>query len=76
MGLHRSGQLDLHQARARPHRHVSRLYERIARRKGHPKAIAAVARHPVEATYWILSKQDPYREPKATAVSSTRDKRG
>jgi transposase len=59
-----------------PHRHVSRLYERIARRKGHPKAIGAVARHLAEATYWILSKQEPYREPKATAVSSTRDKRG
>jgi transposase len=25
--------------RRHPHRHVSRLYERIARRKGHPKAI-------------------------------------
>jgi transposase len=59
-----------------PHRHVSRLYERLARRKGHPKAIGAVARHLAEATYWILSKQEPYREPKATAVSSTRDKRG
>jgi hypothetical protein len=29
--------------RRHPHRHVSRLYERIARRKGHPKAIGAVA---------------------------------
>jgi transposase len=59
-----------------PRRHVSRLYERVARRKGHPKAIGAVARHLAEATYWILSKQDPYREPKASAVSSTGDKRG
>jgi transposase len=46
-----------------PRRHVSRLYERIAQRKGHAKAIAAVARHLAEATYWILSKQEPYREP-------------
>jgi transposase len=59
-----------------PRRHVSRLYERIARRKGHQKAIGAVARHVAEATYWILSKQEPYREPSPSAVSSTGDKRG
>jgi hypothetical protein len=29
-----------------------------------------------EATFWILSKQEPYREPKASVVSSTGDKRG
>jgi transposase len=65
----------LNRARA-PYRHVSRLYERVARRKGHQKAIGAVARHLAEATYWILTKQEAYREPKATAVSSTGDKRG
>jgi transposase len=59
-----------------PHRHVSRLYERVARRKGHQKAIGAVARHLAEATYWILTKQETYREPNAVAVSSTGDKRG
>jgi error-prone DNA polymerase len=58
-----------------PHRHVSRLYQRIALRKGHPKAIGALARHLAEATYWILTKQEPYREPKPSAVSSTRGKR-
>jgi transposase len=58
-----------------PGRHVSRLYERIARRKGHPKAIGAVARHLAEATYWILSKQEAYREPMRSAVSSTGDQR-
>jgi len=46
-------------------RHVSRLYERVARRKGHAKAIGAVARHLAEATYWMLSKGEAYREPKA-----------
>jgi transposase len=61
--------------RRHPHRHVTRLYERIARRKGHPKAIGAVARHLAEATYWLLSKQEPYREPTSLAVSSTGDKR-
>src|SRR2546427_5442957 len=59
-----------------PHCHVSRLYERIARRKGHAKAIGAVARHLAEATFWILRKHEPYREPKASAVSPTGDKRG
>jgi hypothetical protein len=58
-----------------PHRHVSRLYERIARRKGHPKAVGAVPRHLAEATYWLLSKQEAYREPQAAAVSSTGDTR-
>jgi transposase len=57
-----------------PRRHVSRLYERLARRKGHATAIAAVARHLAEATYWMLSKQAPYQEPKA-AVSPTGDQR-
>jgi len=52
--------------RRRPTRHVSRLYERIARRKGHPKAIGAVARHLAEATFCVLSKQEPYREPKVS----------
>jgi len=59
-----------------PRRHVSRLYERVARRKGHQKAIGAVARPLAEATYWILTKQETYREPNAVAVSSTGDKRG
>jgi transposase len=49
-----------------PRRHVSRLYERVARRKGHATAIGAVARHLAEATYWMLSKGEAYREPKAS----------
>lgn len=51
--------------RRHPHRHVSRLYERVARRKGHQKAIGAVARHVAEATYWVLTKRESYREPRA-----------
>jgi transposase len=46
-----------------PRRHVNRLYQRIAGRRGHAKAIGAVARHLAEATYWMLSKQEAYREP-------------
>lgn len=45
------------------HRHVTRLYERVRLRKGHSVAVGAVARHLAEATFWILNKQEPYREP-------------
>jgi transposase len=46
-----------------PDRHVTLLYKRIARRKGHPKAIGAVARHLAEATFYVLSRNQPYRDP-------------
>ena len=52
-----------------PDRHVSELYERIAHRKGHQKAIGAVARHLAEATYWILSKRERYQEPRNRFVA-------
>jgi transposase len=56
-----------------PDCHTSRLYERIARRKGHHKAIGAVARHLAEASYWLLTRQEPYRDPtgRRRSVSST-----
>lgn len=56
--------------RRRPYRHVSQLYARILQRRGPQKAAGAVARHLAEATYWILKKGEPYREPRK-AVSST-----
>ena len=43
--------------------HVSRLYERVRHRGGHQKAMGAVGRHLAEATYWILRKQERYRDP-------------
>lgn len=49
--------------RAHPHRHVTRLYVRIRERKGHGKAVGAVARHLAEATYHVLTKREPYRDP-------------
>ena len=54
-------------------RHAADLYERVRTRKGHSVAIGAVSRHLAEASYWILKKQEPYREPskKVEAVSST-----
>jgi hypothetical protein len=49
--------------RRHPQQHVSRLYDRVRRRRGHPKAIGAVGRHLAEATYWMLTRQEPYRDP-------------
>ena len=46
-----------------PYRHVAHLYERIKNRKGHGKAIGAVARHLAEATFYMLSKDEDYKEP-------------
>jgi transposase len=46
-----------------PDRHVSRLYERLAHRRGHPKAIGAVARHLAEAAFYILTGDQQYRDP-------------
>ena len=53
--------------------HVVRLYQRIRRTKNHQKAVVAVARHLAEACYWVLTKQEVYREPcmARQALSST-----
>ncbi len=50
-----------------PDRHVSQLYLRLRLRKGHSKAIGAVARHLAEAAFHVLSRQEPYRDPTAQA---------
>jgi len=47
----------------RSERHVSRLYRRLRARRGHYKAVGAVARHLAEASYYVLSKKEPYRDP-------------
>jgi transposase len=61
--------------KAHPQRHVSRLYERLRPGKGHQKAVVAVARHLAESAWWILSKQQDYREPQpaVAAVSSSKN---
>ncbi len=56
------------QRRTFPVRHASRLYERVRRRKGHPKAIGAVARHLAEATFHVLSRGEPYRDPAIRSI--------
>jgi len=47
-----------------PNRHVTQLYKRIASRRGHPKAVGAVARHLAEAAFYVLSRNEAYKEPK------------
>ena len=54
-------------------RHVVELYERLKKQKCHGKAAVAVARHLAEASWWILSKKEPYRQPHAAAVSSSKN---
>jgi len=62
----------LHQVRWHG-RHVVQLYRRIRQRRGHGKAVVAVARHLAEATYWMLKRNEAYKEPKKSeTVSSTR----
>ncbi len=46
-------------------RHVSELYARLRRRKGHATAVGAVARHLAEAAFHMLSRQQDYRDPAA-----------
>lgn len=45
-----------------PHRHVCQLYNRIRQKKGHAKAVGAVSRHLAEASYWMLKKNEAYKE--------------
>ncbi|HYA85644.1 MAG TPA: transposase [Nitrospirota bacterium] len=55
-------------------RHVVGLYIRLREKRGHAKAVVAVARHLAEATYWILKKGEPYKERNLQRpVSSTRE---
>jgi transposase len=46
-----------------PERHVSQLYLRVRSRKGHAKAVGAVARHLAEAAFHVLSRRQEYRDP-------------
>jgi len=45
--------------------HIERLYQRLAPGKGHGRAIVAVARHLAEASFWVLRKRQPYKDPAA-----------
>jgi len=55
-----------------PERHVSQLYRRVCERKGHPKAIGAVARHLAEAAFHLLHQAQFYQDP-ALVAGRTRE---
>jgi transposase len=45
------------------------LYQRLKGRRGHRRAIVAVAHHIVEAMYHMLRNHEPYREPDITHLN-------
>ena len=47
--------------------HIGRLYRRLLQKRGHGRAIVAVARHLAEASYWVLRKEQAYRSPRAAS---------
>jgi transposase len=56
-------------------KHLTVLFERIRQQKGHATAVGAVARHLSEAAYWILRKQEPYKDPANRVVSRGKGQR-
>jgi transposase len=56
-------------------KHVTILYKRIRHRKGHSVAVGAVARHLSEAAFWVLRKQEPYKDPARKAVTQGKGQR-
>jgi len=53
-------------------RHLVELYQRLRERKGHAKAVVAVARHLAQAVFWMLKKKEAYKEPHRP-ISSSRE---
>jgi transposase len=53
--------------------HVTALYQRLKPQKGHAKASVALARHLAEASWWMLSKHQVYREPAPAAIASSKN---
>jgi transposase len=53
----------------KPGRHVSNLYLRLRKSKGHAKAIGAVARHLAEAGWHVLSRNQDYRDPALPSIA-------
>ena len=56
-----------------PDRHVSQLYFRLRLRKGHSRAVGAVARHLAEAAFHVLSRRELYRDPTTAQPGRTRE---
>jgi len=49
-----------------PGQHTVKLYQRVKASKGHGKAVVAVGRHLAESTWWVLKRNEPYKEPVST----------
>ena len=47
-----------------------RIYQKLKARRGTKIAIVATARHLAESVYWVLTKQEAYKEAKARRASS------
>ena len=54
-----------------PQRHVSQLYRHLRERKGHSRAVGAVARHLAEAAFHVLSRDQDYRDPALVTSRAT-----
>jgi transposase len=52
-------------------KHTSKLYKRIRERKGHAKAVGAVGRHLAEASFWVLTRNEDYKDPGSKSSSPT-----
>jgi transposase len=53
----------IHITRNAVRHHPAELYRRISARKGHQKAVGAVARHLAEAVWHVLDRGEPYHDP-------------
>jgi transposase len=51
--------------------HAFQLYRRLRRHKDHGPAAVAVARRLAEASWWMLTKNQPYREPAPASIASS-----
>jgi len=47
------------------------IYQKVKARRGAKIAIVATARHLAESVYWVLTKQEAYKETKARIASSS-----
>lgn len=54
--------------RARQPNRFQRIYRKLRKRKGDRIAVVAVTRHIMESIYWVLTKQENYKESDSRTV--------
>lgn len=47
---------------------IVQQYLKVRKRKGHARAVGALARRLAESAYWVLKKREDYKEPKNSSV--------